>query len=143
MSLRNKLKEVKSPSDLTDDEYKILQDQGQLPAGFPIREDLQGPPGVGDDPFHGKANTGTVAVMSTEELEAELERRKALETQPSIGDKGGIVDDDDEDGEEVEYAGLTNKELRALLAERGLSVDGNKDELVARLEEDDASDASE
>lgn len=126
-------KEITKPSDLTDDQYKILQAQGKLPKGFPFREDLVDHPSAGSF----SANTGTIAVMSTEELEAELARRKAEETIPSIGDKGGIQDDDDDD--EVDYSQLTNKELRALLAERELSVDGNKDELIARLEEDDAS----
>jgi hypothetical protein len=42
--------------------------------------------------------------------------------------------------EEVEdYSSLTNEELRTELAGRGLSVNGNKTEMVARLEENDAA----
>lgn len=45
-----------------------------------------------------------------------------------------------EEVEEVEdYSSLTNEELRTELAGRGLSVNGNKTEMVARLEENDAA----
>lgn len=62
---------------------------------------------------------------------------------PTIGDKGGIVDDEEEDYEE----GWNNDQRRAELARRGLSIDGKKEDLVARLrradtntlEEDDQS----
>ena len=136
MSLRKKLQTVKSPSDLSDAEYKILQDQGQLPAGFPIRSEFQGPPEVAVT-FQG--HTGTVATMSTEELEAELERRRAEQTSPSIGDKGGIQEDD----EDLAYEDMSNDDLRAELASRDLAVSGSKADLIARLEEDDASESDD
>ena len=45
--------------------------------------------------------------------------------------------EEEEDDEEEDYEGWTAKELRAELATRDLSVDGKKDELKARLLEDD------
>lgn len=56
------------------------------------------------------------------------------QTVPTIGDKGGIVDDEEEDYEE----GWNNNQRRAELARRKLSIDGNKDELIARLRRSDA-----
>jgi SAP domain len=38
-----------------------------------------------------------------------------------------------------EYDGMTKDELQAELRDRGLSTSGNKDELVARLRENDAA----
>ena len=45
-------------------------------------------------------------------------------------------DEEGEDGED--YNSLTKDDLVKLLKERGLEVSGKKDELVARLEENDA-----
>ena len=45
------------------------------------------------------------------------------------------VEDEDED---EDYNSLTKDDLVKLLKERGLEVSGKKDELVARLEENDA-----
>lgn len=39
------------------------------------------------------------------------------------------------------YSDMTNAELSAELKDRGLATTGNKDELIARLEESDATDA--
>jgi len=126
----------RSPDRVSDKEYKILQDQGNLPANWPFRPELSGPPervSIND-----AANTGTVntANISTEDLKAELERRKALETIPTIGDKGGIQSDEgeeEEEGEEDYDDGWNNEQRRAELAGRELSIDGNKDEMIARL----------
>jgi len=52
---------------------------------------------------------------------------------PTIATKGGIVDDAEEDYEE----GWNNNQRRAELTRRGLSIDGNKDELIARLRRSD------
>lgn len=49
---------------------------------------------------------------------------------------GAGVEDEDEDDED--YNSLTKDDLVKLLRERGLEVSGKKDELVARLEENDA-----
>lgn len=42
-----------------------------------------------------------------------------------------------------DYASMTVAELKALCAERGLTVSGTKAELIARLASDDASDSTE
>lgn len=48
--------------------------------------------------------------------------------------------DGDGDGESADYSEMTNDELKDELERRGLTKSGNKDELIARLEEDDESD---
>lgn len=48
--------------------------------------------------------------------------------------------DEDLEPEGDGYEDLSNEELKALLKARGLPVSGTKDELVARLEEDDEDD---
>jgi len=48
-------------------------------------------------------------------------------------------DDDDEDGEEDYEAGWNNDQRRAELSRRGLSIDGDKPTLIARLVEDDVA----
>lgn len=55
------------------------------------------------------------------------------QTVPTIATRGGIVDDDEEDYEE----GWNNNQRRAELTRRNLSIDGNKDELIARLRRSD------
>ena len=50
----------------------------------------------------------------------------------------GVEDEEDEDEDEEDYNSLTKDDLVKLLKERGLEVSGKKDELVARLEENDA-----
>jgi hypothetical protein len=42
-------------------------------------------------------------------------------------------------GQGKDYVDLTKEALQELLEERGLPKTGNKDELIARLEEDDES----
>ena len=51
---------------------------------------------------------------------------------------GAGVEDEDEDEDDEDYNSLTKDDLVKLLKERGLEVSGKKDELVARLEENDA-----
>lgn len=52
--------------------------------------------------------------------------------------------DDDNDGDEgIEYKDATNEQLKAELKSRGLEVSGKKDELIARLEADDAANADD
>ena len=50
-------------------------------------------------------------------------------------------DEEDEEGED--YNSLTKDDLVKLLKERGLEVSGKKDELVARLEENDAEQSNQ
>jgi hypothetical protein len=53
---------------------------------------------------------------------------------PTIGAKGGIVEDD----EEEEYTdGWNNDQRRAELSKRGLSVNGRMDDMIARLRRSD------
>lgn len=136
MSLQIDWSKVKKPEDLTDDQYKILQDRAELPAGFPFRPEL-----VTDPSTPQMAHTGTVRNLTIEELEAELERRRAEQTIPAIGDKGGIVDsepmDPELEGVPYDQSPWTNPKRRAELARRGLSVDGDKDEMCDRLERSD------
>jgi hypothetical protein len=54
---------------------------------------------------------------------------------PTIGYRGGIVDTDDE--EEDYEEGWTNDMRRARLVELKLSIDGRKDDLIARLRRHD------
>ena len=72
-------------------------------------------------------------------------KKTPLEDQdvPSIGNRGGI--DDDEDGED-DYStesGWNNDSRRAELSKRGLSVDGRQAELIARLRRSDAGELVE
>jgi len=55
------------------------------------------------------------------------------QTVPTIATRGGIVDNAEEDYEE----GWNNNQRRAELTRRNLSIDGNKDELIARLRRSD------
>lgn len=49
-------------------------------------------------------------------------------------------DDDGDDGDAFDYEEATNDQLRDELERRGLPKSGNKEELIARLTEDDESD---
>ena len=51
----------------------------------------------------------------------------------------GSSGDDEETEEDEGYAGMTNADLSAELENRGLAKSGTKDEMIARLEEDDAN----
>lgn len=53
------------------------------------------------------------------------------------GEEAPEADDEDEGGE-GDYDDMSIEELKNLLRARDLPVSGNKDELVARLEEDDS-----
>jgi hypothetical protein len=53
-------------------------------------------------------------------------------------DEHGSEDGEGEDGLEDDYDEMTHDEFRDLLGSRELSKSGNKDELIARLREDDA-----
>lgn len=58
----------------------------------------------------------------------------AEQSVPTIGANGGIVEDEEEEDYEE---GWNNDQRRAELARRKLSVNGNKDELIARLRRSD------
>lgn len=65
-----------------------------------------------------------------------------LENQsvPRIGTSGGIIEDDEEEDYED---GWNNDQRRAELARRKLSVDGNKNDLIARLRRSDLEELEE
>lgn len=60
-------------------------------------------------------------------------------------EEGGTVEDlgDSDDDLEESYDDLTKDQLKELCEERELPVSGNKAELIARLEEDDATEDEE
>lgn len=80
------------------------------------------------------ANTGNANTrnLTPEQFQEEVDRRRAA----NAGESG----QPEAEEEEVEYSSMSNDDLRVELARRNLSVQGNKAELIARLEEDDASD---
>lgn len=106
---------------LSWEDAKYLQDRMKLPAGYPMPD----PPEQDDDEDFSPPSPKS--------------RVTPLEDQSELvmGRNGGIVDDD-EDSEEDYVGGWNNDQRRAALSERGLSVNGNKDELIARLRRADA-----
>lgn len=57
---------------------------------------------------------------------------------PTIADRGGIVDDDEENDPESNYEeGWNNDQRKAELSSRGLSIEGRKDDLISRLRRSD------
>lgn len=103
---------------LTFLEAKYLKDRGLLPEGYEMPEN----PKAEDE-----ANDPGPSIPS---------RVTPLEEQsiPTIAAQGGIVEDDEEEDYDE---GWNNDQRRAALSERGLSVDGNKSELIARLRRSD------
>lgn len=101
--------------ELTFLEAKYLQDRGQLPDGYEM------PDAPNDDGEDGPVVQSRVTPIEDQ-------------TVPSIGSKGGIVNEDEEEDYEE---GWNNDQRRAALSERGLSVEGNKSELIGRLRRSD------
>lgn len=58
---------------------------------------------------------------------------------PNTGDANTLRNKEERPGDGGGYAANSTDELKDLLRERGLKVSGSKDELIARLEEDDDS----
>jgi len=96
-----------------------------------------GPPSIDQVPHTGDANTRGETI---EELEARLARMKAEQGSESDDDE-----EDEEDEEELDYASMSNDDLRAEIARRNegrdeadqLSLEGRKADLIATLEADD------
>lgn len=122
-------------------EYKYLRDRMKLPAGYPAPE----------MPDEEELEEGPKSRVPSLEEQSELEfgedelvtdplpsKGILLEDQSQIvmGSNGGIVEDDEDEEEDYE-TGWTNDQRRAALSERGLSVDGRKDDLIARLRRSD------
>ena len=106
---------------LTYDEALYLKRRGRLPKGYPMPS---APKGSGDSVVEPPRPNGSTPLEE--------------QSIPKIEDKGGIVLDD-EDTEPEEYTeGWSNDQRRAELAKRGLSLDGRKDDLIARLRRSDS-----
>lgn len=126
--------------DLSREDALYLRDRGKLPKGYEI------PPGDGDE----LGEDGPVGPQTAEDMVlrqyAVTTSRTPLDEQDQIhiGDKGGIVgDDDDGDGDlpltyETED-GWNNDLRRAALSKRGLSVSGGKEDMIARLRRSDSA----
>lgn len=78
----------------------------------------------------------------TEDEKAYLRQRPWM--LPADDERLADESDESEEGEETTYEDMNKNELRLELKRRDLDYsDANKDELIARLEEDDAEDAEE
>jgi len=114
---------------LTWEEAEYLRVRGQLPAGYEM-----------PDPPEGEEDEEEA---SSESRVTPLEEQ----TVPVMGDAGGIVEDEGEySGVGSEYSneeGWNNDKRRAELAKRGLSVAGNKEEMVGRLRRFDSDELFE
>jgi hypothetical protein len=81
--------------------------------------------------------SGSDATGEQEEEEDPLKGESATFTNLSAPEDDS---DGDDEGDWYEDEGVTNDDLRDELGKRELSKSGNKEELIARLREDDASD---
>lgn len=141
--------------DLTDDEVGYLYDRDDPRVSTAEMQrrgmDPYGPENPArylvDQPNFGDANTKGVSAADLdpgEDYEEGLKPKQENLTKPQL--RG----EDEEDEEEIEVPDNTdyasdewnNDKRRAELADRGLSVEGNKADLIARLEEDDRRKAS-
>jgi hypothetical protein len=140
---------------LDDDDKLYLAQRGQLPTDVMSREEqrlLLNPEEANQATMLANTGTANTAGLTTEQLEEELERRRAAEvTDPRTlfgqeGVAGALAGEEDEDTLEPPYDQYTKSELLAELSRRNdnreddnqLPLSGNKDDLVARLDEDDA-----
>lgn len=145
----SKVIDTSDPTTLSADDIRYLAERGQLPPGVenPIKDPQR--MAVGDMVHTGDANT---LAVSTEQLEAELARRRKAESEQAEKnlvkdqeelrrEKAGTLaaqDDDDEDGKPYTYADKSDDELQAILSQRGLSTEGTRKTMRRRLVEDDA-----
>ncbi|MGH9907773.1 MAG: SAP domain-containing protein [Pyrinomonadaceae bacterium] len=131
---------------LDEDELLYLWQRGEVSDEVLRERDIKVPlaednpvAALQDLPNFGVVNTQGKPVP-TPLTEKELQPRKGNLTKPQL--RG---EDEDEETEEefvevpenTDYANWTNDQLRAELADRDLSVEGRKSDLVARLEESD------
>jgi len=153
-------REIDTSKSLSDDDKLYLAQRGQLSTDvMSVQEqrELLDPENAGPSTLQ-LANTGTVATMTVEELEAALaDKRKAHEeTDPQklFTNPGGLAgaaassdsDEDDEEALEAPYDQYTKGELSAELIRRNetrsdddqLPISGTKQELVDALDEDDS-----
>lgn len=122
-------------------EWKYLKDRSRLPAGYPEPEqpdfEADEAPKSRITPLEEQSQLDFEEDTELEEIDSVSTRVIPLEDQDELemGNNGGIVEEDDE--EEDYEVGWTNDQRRAALSERSLSVDGKKDELIARLRRSD------
>ena len=93
----------------------------------------------GDHQADGDADDVRLTDPHYEDDDPETEFRTTTDLPPA-NDAGETEADEDLASD---YSELTKDELKDLCEERGLAVSGNKAELVARLEEDDAAEEDE
>lgn len=143
---------------LTEDEKKYLAQRGLLPTSVMSTEEQRQLLDPENDALslEERANTGTVntANLTVEQLEEELERRRAEAEEQRVKHESETDDEDEEDDseEEADYSSWNKAQLQAEIDSRNEgraddakiapASDKNKD-LVAALEEDDASEDEE
>lgn len=148
--------------DLTDDELKymfardlvdasVLEDRGLNPYGSQD-QDRARVLALQDVAHTGDANTKGIEpddLVPPDDYEKALKPKKENLTRPQLvgqdddEDEDEDDEEDDEDGlvdvpENRDYDNWNNDQRRAELADRGLSVEGKKEQLIARLRESDS-----
>jgi hypothetical protein len=131
---------------VSDADRRAFADHEALPgeeiphAGTP-NPSLPAAAGVSSEEIHNaQVQNATLAEEVAKEVIEEAESFDVA-GQFRSGEPSGSREDAEED--DSAYAGLTVDDLKDELRGRDLPVSGNRDELVARLEEDDSSDDSE
>jgi len=135
--------DLSDPTKLSDEDLQYALSRGKLPQDV-VDSIMQDPErraaATGNlfapTPIEDQVHTGTI--NSAGLTQAEYDRAVELLRQ----EQGGDDDEEDEgSGEPEDYdEGWNNDDRRAELSRRGLPVEGNKDELIARLLADDAED---
>jgi hypothetical protein len=136
--------DVSDPQSLSEADRRYLAERGRLPAGA---EPVQLHPDF--TPLGVQLNTGTAntLALTTEQLEAELERRRELETKEAERNretdleelrrqKSGTASASEQEQYKADD-GWTDDRLREELGQRGLSTDGERKQLRARLVKSD------
>lgn len=132
--------------ELSDDDIRYLHDRDMVPLEVVNDRGISVYPGQEYDLAKALQGIPNLGVVNTQGLtgpppplsKAELQPRPENLTKPQL--RGEDEEEDEESEEDVEdYANWTNDQLRAELAERGLSVQGKQADLRARLLEDDES----
>lgn len=91
---------------------------------------------VADTPHTGTANTHDPDGRLTTPPDAE-------DAEDAEDDEEGVEEDSEDAGDEDYEDGWNNDTRRAELARRGLSVEGNKEQLISRLKESDVEESEE
>lgn len=139
--------DTSDPKTLSDDDVRYLAERGRLPKGIPNPIKDPNRPALGDVLNTGDANT---LAVTTEELEAELARRREAEGKQAAEnlkkdraelrrEKSGTsaASEDDDEDKPYTYADKSDEELRGILTERGLTTEGTRKTLRRRLVDDD------